>query len=123
MTWNNYQYRVSHNHKTIFSLSYPSDLDEAYAFYCARYDNISYEDFMQLGYFEFKKKIGSIPDDEPLAHRIKSRVISLGKIKNKEERDYWREQRRMYEIPQVYLPIEDIDARLENYIKERGGSI
>ena len=28
-----------------FCFAYPSDLDQAYAFYCARYENISFKEF------------------------------------------------------------------------------
>ena len=52
--------------ETIFSWAYPEDLDQAYAFYCSRYENISWEEFMNLGFFEVKKKLGSIPESEPL---------------------------------------------------------
>ena len=37
------------------AIAYQEDLDQAYAFYCSRYENISYEEFMQLGFFETKK--------------------------------------------------------------------
>ena len=43
--------------KTIFCFAYKEDLDQAYAFYCARYENISWEEFKNLGLFSFKKKL------------------------------------------------------------------
>ena len=82
---NNYKRPIN---KKIFCFAYQDDLDQAYAFYCSRYENISWESFMNLGFFEFKKKLGSIPKDEPLYDIIKSRTIELGKIKDKEERKY-----------------------------------
>ena len=60
---NNYKRTIN---KKIFCFAYQDDLDQAYAFYCSRYENISWESFMNLGFFEFKKKLGSIPKDEPL---------------------------------------------------------
>lgn len=76
---------------------------------------------MQLGFFEIKKKIGSIPESEPLYKTIKSRTINIGKIKNKEERAYWQELRQINEIPQVYLPIKEIDKRLQDFINKKKG--
>ena len=78
---NNYKRPIN---KKIFCFAYQDDLDQAYAFYCSRYENISWESFMNLGFFEFKKKLGSIPKNEPLYDIIKSRTIELGKIKDKE---------------------------------------
>lgn len=120
---NSYQQRISKKQKTIFCFAYQQDLDQAYAFYCARYENISYEDFMQLGLFEFKKKLGSIPKDEPLYDIIKSRTINISKIKNKDEKKYWRELKRINEIPKIYLSNKEIDDYLKEAIKQnkRGG--
>lgn len=108
-------------HKTIFSWAYPDDIDQAYAFYCARYENISWEEFLKLGFFEVKKKMGSIPEDEPLFKIIKSRTINISKIKDKEEKKYWQELKRINEIPQIYLPISEIDQRLNEFIKKKKG--
>lgn len=118
---NSYQQRQSKISKTIFSWAYQEDLDTAYAFYCSRYENISYEEFMQLGFFEAKKKIFNIPENEPLYKIIKSRTINLAKIKNKEEKEYWREMKRINEIPQVYLPIKEINKRLQEFINRKKG--
>lgn len=73
---------------------------------------------MNLGYFEFKKKLGSIPKSEPLYDIIKSRTINLGKIKNKEERKYWRELKRINAIPQIYISTDEIYAELKSRLKE-----
>jgi len=107
--------------KTIFSWAFPEDIDQAYAFYCARYENISWEEFLQLGFFEVKKKMGSIPEDEPLYKIIKSRTINTAKIKNKEERRYWEELKRINAIPEIYLPNNEINKRLEEFIKKKKG--
>ena len=82
-----------------FSFAYWRDLDEAYAFYCARYENISFEDFLNLPLSEFNRKIGSIPENEPLYKIMQSRSINLNKIKDKEERKYWQELKRVNKIP------------------------
>ena len=121
MKLNAYGQRKSKSNKTIFCWAYQEDLDQAYAFYCSRYQNISYEDFMNLGFFEVKKKMCSIPESEPLYKVIKSRTINLSKIKNKDERDYWRELKSINEIPQIYLPIKEIDRRLHEFINQRKG--
>ena len=112
---NNYSKKTSN--KTIFCFAYQEDLDQAYAFYCSRYENISYKEFMQLGLFEFKKKLGSVPKTEPLYDIIKSRTINISKIKDKEEKKYWRELRRINQIPQIYLPNKEINSMLKDAIK------
>ena len=48
-----------------FCFAYYKDLDEAYAFYCARYKNISYDEFLELPLSEFNRKIASVPESEP----------------------------------------------------------
>ena len=106
------------SNKTIFCFAYQEDLDQAYAFYCSRYENISYREFLNLGFFEFKKKIGSIPKSEPLYDIIKSRTIELGKIKDKEERKYWRELKRINKIPQIFISTDEIFRELKGRMKE-----
>lgn len=108
----------NYNNKTIFCFAYEEDLDQAYAFYCARYENIKYDDFLNLGFTEFKRKLGSIPKTEPLYDIIKSRTISLSKIKDKDERKYWSELKRLNAIPQIYLSTREIISELKNKIKE-----
>lgn len=115
--------RISNNYKkasnkTIFCFAYQEDLDQAYAFYCSRYENISWEKFLQLGFYEFKKKLGSIPKSEPLYDIIKSRTINLSKIKDKEERKYWREMKRINEIPQIFITTQEIYQELRGRLKE-----
>lgn len=74
---------------------------------------------MKLGLFEFKKKLSSIPKDEPLYEIIKSRTINIGKIKNKEEKDYWKELKRVNDIPQIYLTTKEIDSMLSEFTKNK----
>lgn len=71
---------------------------------------------MNLGLFEFKKKLGSIPKTEPLYDIIKSRTINIAKIKDKEERKYWREMRRINQIPQIFLSTKEIDSILKENV-------
>lgn len=49
---------------------------------------------------------------------IKSRTISLSKIKDKEERKYWRELKRINKIPPIYLSTEEIYQDLKENLKE-----
>lgn len=105
--------------KTIFSFAYQEDLDQAYAFYCARYKLISYYDFLNLGLFEFKKLLGSIPESEPLFNIIKSRTINTAQIKDKEERKYWNKLKQINRIPDLYLSNQEIFSNL----KQQAGSL
>lgn len=76
---------------------------------------------MQLGFFEVKKKMSSIPENEPLYKIIKSRTIDTAKIKDKEERKYWQELKKINEIPQIYLPLEEIDRKLNDFVNRKKG--
>lgn len=106
------------SNKTIICFAYEEDLDQVYAFYCSRYENISWEQFLNLGFIEFQKKLCSIPKNEPLFDIIKSRTINLSKIKNKEERKYWRDLKKINAIPQIYISTDEIYADLKSKIKE-----
>lgn len=64
-------------------------------------------------------KLSSVPESEPLYKIIKSRSIDLAKIKDKEERKYWRELKRINKIPDMYLSIEEINRELA---KQVGGN-
>lgn len=92
-----------------------------YAFYCARYENIKYDDFMKLGFEEFSMKLSSIPESEPLYKIIKSRTIDIGKIKDKDERKYWRELKKINTIPDIYKSNEEIEEELKGMIRNNGG--
>lgn len=116
---NNKKKRVS---TTSFCLAYESDIEQAYAFYCARYENISYEDFLQLGINELNMKLSSIPENEPLFKIIKSRIINTSKIKDKEERKYWNELKRINAIPDLYISREELDYKLKEYLKNGGNN-
>ena len=69
---------------------------------------MSLEEFLKLGYEEFSIKLRSIPESEPLHTIIKSRTIDLSKIKDKEERKYWRELKRINAIPDEYKSVEEL---------------
>lgn len=92
-----------------------------YDFYCARYENISYKEFMNLGIKELMMKIESIPESEPLYTIIKSRVVDLGKIKDKEERKRWRELKEINRIPDIYKPNNELDYNMNKKIGEFDG--
>lgn len=81
---------------------------------------MSFNEFLKLGYEEFTKKLGSIPEQEPLYTIIKSRVINIDSIKDKEERKYWRELKRIHKIPDIYLPNETIVNNLQKMIESEG---
>jgi hypothetical protein len=93
-----------------FCFAYYKDLDEAYAFYCARYENISFEDFLKLPVSDFCRKLSSIPEGEPLYTIMKSRAIRLGKIKDKEQKKYWSELKKENRIPYAYYNNDKIEG-------------
>ena len=104
--------------KTYFCFAYEKDLNQAYAFYCARYENITFKEFLNLGITDFLRKFSSIPESEPLYKILKSRTIELDKIKDKEEKKYWRELKRINRIPEEYIPIDEIINELSKNVKE-----
>jgi hypothetical protein len=105
------------NHKvkeTILCFGYLNDLIQVFDFYCARYENLTYKQFLDLGINEIQMKLASIPESEPLFTILKSRVINLAKIKNKDERSHWRELKKENKIPDIYLPNQELDMNLNN---------
>ena len=107
------------SNRTTFCWAYPSDLEQFYAFYCARYENISYNDFLHLGLTEALMKLNSIPESEPLYKIIKSRTISLAKIKDKSERKYWAELKKINKIPAIYLSVKELDNIFKEEVNGR----
>ena len=69
---------------------------------------------MNMGFNEFKIKLNSLPEDEPLFKIIKSRSIDLMDIKDKEERRYWRCLKRINAIPPLYLSSSELDSNLKS---------
>ena len=76
---------------------------------------------MNLGINEFMMKLSSIPESEPLYKIIKSRTIDAGKIKDKEERKYWLELKRINKIPDIYLSNDELDYKMKEYLKKGNG--
>lgn len=112
-----------HSNKTIISFAYVEDLDNIYDFYCARYSNISFEEFMNLGITDVRRKLKSIPESEPLYTIIKSRTIDTGKIKDKEERKYWENLKRINKIPDIYISNEELDKEIIERVGKYGNNI
>lgn len=66
-------------------------------------------------------KLGSIPESEPLYTIIKSRAINISKIKDKDERKYWRELKKENKIPDIYKTTDELDFQIKSNISELGG--
>lgn len=83
---------------------------------------MTFNEFLQIPLSEFNMKFNSIPENEPLYKIIQSRTIDIAKIKDKEERRYWREQKRINKIPDIYLSNREIEQELkESMIRNVGG--
>lgn len=91
-----------------------------YGFFAARYHVKSFEELLNMGYEDFEMKMTSIPESEPIFNVIKSRAIKLEKIKDKDERRYWREMKDANKIPAIYLPTKELNAEVENKVKNGG---
>ena len=105
---------IEHHNQTIICFAYNNDLIQVYDFYCARYQNITYNEFLNMGISEVMMKMESIPESEPLYTILKSRVVNLAKIKDKNERKHWRELKEINKIPDIYLPNEELDINMNN---------
>lgn len=105
---------------TQFCFAYYKDIEMAYSFWCSRYENISFKDFMNIGLNEFNIKIANIPEGEPLYKVMQARGINTGTIKDKEERKYWEKMKRENKIPDVYLPEKKTDLNIIDKIKKIG---
>lgn len=97
---------------TVLCYAYDKDLVQVYDFYCARYENITFEEFLNKGITEVQMKIASIPESEPLFTILKSRIVNLAKIKDKYERKHWRELKEANKIPDIYIPNQELDINL-----------
>lgn len=60
----------------------------------------------------------SIPEKEPLYIIIKSRTINISKIKDKEERKYWQELKKVNKIPEIYLSNDELDKQLQENLRK-----
>lgn len=107
--------------KTYFCFAYDKDLNQAYAFYCARYKDMTYDEFMKLGVSDFMRKFESIPESEPLHTIIKSRTINTNTIKDKDEKKYWNKLKKINAIPSEYIPTREIMLDLKKFAKEKKG--
>lgn len=72
-----------------------------------------------MGLTEFLKKFQSVPESEPLFTILKSRNINLAKIKDKNERKYWADLKRVNQIPSEYLSAREIIDDLTKFTKEK----
>lgn len=68
-------------------------------------------------------KFNSVPETEPIYTILKARSINTSKIKDKEERKYWNELKRIHKIPQIYIDDEELNAIIEKEANKYGKSI
>lgn len=118
--WQRFYESTIGSNKTILSYAYERDLEQIYDFYCARYKDISYEEFLNLGIHTLRRKMASIPETEPLYIIIKSRTINTSKIKDKEERKYWDELKRVNKIPDIYISSQELDKEMLKKVGSNG---
>lgn len=93
-------------------------MNQAYSFYCARYRDLTYKEFLELGITDFMRKFESIPESEPLYTILKSRTIDTNTIKDKDERKYWNKLKRINAIPSEYISTNEIILNLDKMSKE-----
>ena len=99
----------------------PYDMEDIYAFFSARYRVDKMKDLLEMGYEEFSAKLSSIPESEPLYNIIKSRVIKLSEIKDKNEKKYWQRMKEANKIPDIYKSNQEILKGLTEIVSQNGG--
>lgn len=77
------------------------------------------KEFRELPLSDFIRKFKSIPENEPLFTIIKARTIDTSKIKDKQEKKYWNELKRINKIPSEYLSVDEILNDLSKFAKEK----
>ena len=77
------------------------------------------KEFRELPLSDFIRKFKSIPENEPLFTIIKARTIGTSKIKDKQEKKYWNELKRINKIPSEYLSVDEILNDLSKFAKEK----
>lgn len=77
------------------------------------------KEFRKLPLSDFIRKFKSIPENEPLFTIIKARTIDTSKIKDKQEKKYWNELKRINKIPSEYLSVDEILNDLSKFAKEK----
>lgn len=77
------------------------------------------KEFRGLPLSDFIRKFKSIPENEPLFTIIKARTIDTSKIKDKQEKKYWNELKRINKIPSEYLSVDEILNDLSKFAKEK----
>ena len=80
---------------------------------------MTYKEFLKLGISDVIRKLGSIPENEPLFTILNSRAINTGEIKNKDERKHWEKLKQSNAIPKQYLSNKEIMINLNNFAKEK----
>lgn len=118
--WKRFSKSTIENNKTIISFAYERDLEQIYDFYCARYKDIEFDEFMDLGIHKVRRKLASVPESEPLYTIIKSRTININKIKDKEERKYWEELKRINQIPSIYISSQELNKEIIKKVGNNG---
>jgi hypothetical protein len=77
----------------------PYDIDDIYAFWCSNYRDMTFNEFLHIRLSEFNRKMKRIPESEPLYKIIQSRVINIGKIKDKEQKKHYKRLQREFALP------------------------
>ena len=75
---------------------------------------------MDLGIHKVRRKLASIHESEPLYTIIKSRTININKIKDKEERKYWEELKRINQIPSIYISSQELNKEIIKKVGNNG---
>lgn len=84
--------------KSVQIYSFEYDDDYIYAAFMDQY-NIDLQDIEYLHWWKFKAMFKSLKEDNEIVKIMRYRSIDLNKIKDKEEKNYYRKMQELYKIP------------------------
>lgn len=95
---------------------YEYDDDYIYSAFLNQY-NIDLQDIKHLHWWKFKAMFKSLNEDTKIVKIMQYRSIDLSKIKDKEQNTYYRNMKKLYEIPRSMGEVEKIRAIEESLMK------
>lgn len=96
-------------------LDYEEDADYIYSAFMSQY-NIDLQDIEYLHWWKFKSLFNGLKDDNKICEIMKYRSIDISKIKDKEQRKFYKDMKNLYKLDQK-ISNEDL-LELEELSKE-----
>lgn len=108
------------NNNNIQGYSYEYDAELIYSAFMSQY-GIDLQDIEFLHWWKFKALFRGLNDTHEITKAIKFRTIDISKIKDKNEKEYYRKMKEFYKLPISEEEQEQLDQLTEAILK--GGDI